>query len=142
MDSYRFTGRVRVPLRKKLNPLWWFGNDAEQTVDQAPWFEPSVPEAQRVLDWNIRNPAQNLRAYVLGVQDKNYKVIGRSPVLTVQRDDLQPPQTGFQWCLLLPSRDLWVPRPFLSYAGRRVVFYLGWQPTGFFGGKFNIHAKH
>jgi hypothetical protein len=33
---------------------------------------------------------------VFGVQDRNYTVIGRHPVLTVQRDDLQPPERGFQ----------------------------------------------
>jgi hypothetical protein len=29
--------------------------------------------------------------------------------------------------------------PFVSYSGRRVVWYLGWQPSGFFGAKFNLH---
>ena len=77
------------------------------------------------------NPFQNLRAYVLGVQDRNYTVVGRAPVLTVQRDDLQPPERGWQWCLL----KLPLPLPFVSYSGPRSVFYVGWQPTGFFGFK-------
>jgi hypothetical protein len=41
------------------------------------------------------NPLQNLRAFVLGVQDKNYRVVGLAPVMTVQRDDLVPPQLGW-----------------------------------------------
>jgi hypothetical protein len=137
MDSYTFSGRSLVPLSKKLNPRWWFQNDAEQTVDQAPWFEPDKPQAQREADWNNRNPAQNLRAYVLGVQDRNYTVVGKAPVLTVQRNDLQPPERGFQYCLL----KLPIPLPFISYSGRYVTWYFGWQPTGFFGAKFNIHAN-
>jgi hypothetical protein len=28
--------------------------------------------------------------------------------------------------------------PFVSYAGRRIVWYLGWQPSGIFGVKFGI----
>jgi hypothetical protein len=54
----------------------------------------------------------NLRAFVIGLQDKNYTVTGRAPVMTVQRNDLEPPETGWQWCVLYGG-DLWVPR-FLS----------------------------
>jgi hypothetical protein len=80
--------------------------------------------------WNvIRNPAQNFRAYVVGVQDRNYTVVGKQPVLTVQRDDIG--QLGWQWCLIM----LLLPRPFVSYSGTKIVTYLGWQPTGFFGAK-------
>jgi len=28
---------------------WWFLNDDQQTVDQAPWYEPTWPEWERVL---------------------------------------------------------------------------------------------
>lgn len=137
MDSYTFTGRTRIPLSKKLNPIWWFQNDTQQTVDQAPWYNPTWPEWKRKLFWSFRNPLQNFRAYVVGVQDKNYIVKGKSPVLTVQRNDLSPPETGWQWCYLTGG-DLWIPRGFISYSGK-IVFYAGWQPNGFFGFKFNIH---
>jgi hypothetical protein len=43
---------------------------------------------------------QNFRAVVIGVGDRNYKVIGKAPVLTVQRDDLDPSETGWQWCVI------------------------------------------
>ena len=65
-------------------------------------------------------------------QDRNYTVVGRAPVLTVQRDDLQPPKCGWQWCVI----KLGILRlPFVSYSGRRSVLQLGWQPSGFFGAK-------
>jgi hypothetical protein len=38
--SARVAGREKKPLSQKLNPIWWFGNDAEQTVDQADWYLP------------------------------------------------------------------------------------------------------
>ena len=34
--SPTITGRERAPLRQKMNPMWWFMNSAEQTVDKAP----------------------------------------------------------------------------------------------------------
>jgi hypothetical protein len=78
---------------------------------------------------------QNFRCYVLGVADRNYIVAGRAPVMTVQRDDLAPPEHGFQWCVIKLGSLL---LPFVSYAGRRIVWYLGWQPSGIFGVKFGI----
>lgn len=131
--SATVTGREKVPLSKKINPIWWFGNDAEQTLAGAPWYMPEEPEWLRALCWNFRNPLQNLRSFVLGVQDRNYTVTGKAPVLTVQRDDIG--QLGWQWCVI----RLAVPLPFVSYSGKSVTWYAGWQPTGFFGFKFNIH---
>ena len=132
------TGRSPKPLSKKLNPLWWFQNDDEQkeTDPDTQWYHPDWPQWRRHLYWNyFRNPLQNFRAYVVGVSDRNYTLTGRAPVMTVQRDDLNPPERGFQWCVLkLGALFL----PFVSYVGRYVVWYLGWQPSGFFGAKFNI----
>ena len=50
------TGRKRAPLCNKMNPVWWFMNSAEQTVDEAPWYRPALPYWQRWLYWGIRNP--------------------------------------------------------------------------------------
>lgn len=135
-DSHTFTDRVRKPFYKKINPVWWLMNDDEQTVDEASWYHPEWPQWRRWLVWNvIRNPLQNFRAYVIGVEDRNYTVTGKAPVLTVQRDDLDPPELGYQWCVC----RLLLPLPFMSYSGRRWLWYAGWQPTGFFGFKINRH---
>lgn len=131
------TGRHPVSILLKLNPLWWFGNDSEQTVDQAPWYMPGKPEPLRWVAWQFRNPFQNFRSYVMGVQDQNYRVTGRSPVTLVQRNDLTPPEQGWQWSVINTP----IPLPFVSYSGSHVVWYAGWQPTGFFGFKFNLSGN-
>jgi hypothetical protein len=134
IDRYTYTERALKPFSLKLNPIWWLKNDDEQKLDDGTtdWYRPGQPQWLRRLAWELRNPFQNLRAYVLGVQDRNYTVIGRHPVLTVQRDDLHPPNRGWQWCVI----KLGVLRlPFVSYSGRRSVLQLGWQPSGFFGAK-------
>jgi hypothetical protein len=135
-DSFTFSGRTSKPWYKKINPVWWFQNDDEQTVDEAGWYHPEWPHWRRWLIWNVfRNPLQNLRCYVIGVQDRNYTVIGKTPVTTIQRDDMQPPETGWQWSLI---RTL-IPLPFASYCGKRLVLQFGWQYNGFFSFvKFNI----
>lgn len=138
MDSHTFTDRVLKPWYKKINPVWWFMNDDNQTVDQADWYHPEWPYWRRWFVWNvIRNPMQNFKSFVIGVQDRNYTVVGKTPVLTVQRNDLVPPETGWQWCRI----KMWVPLPFVSYSGKRVVWYMGWQPTGSFGIKWNLGTK-
>jgi hypothetical protein len=162
-ESYTFAGRTRVPLTKKLNPIWWFRNDLEQQLPE--WYHPEWSHPRRVFYWYyLRNPLQNCRAvcgwwafaivallaylvyppaipvailFIGGVQDRNYTVTGRVPVLTVQRNDLVPPEHGFQWCIIwLP-----VPRVFISYSGKYFVWYAGWQPHGFAGFKFNLHHE-
>jgi hypothetical protein len=133
VDRTELSGRTRKPWQKKINPLWWVQNDSEQTVDQANWYHPEWPQWRRRFTWSvIRNPLQNFRAYVIGVQDRNYKVIGRKPVTCVQRDDLQPPETGWQWCVLYGG-ELIVPLPFVSYCHGPIKVYAGWQWNGFAG---------
>lgn len=134
--SAMVTGRTRVSWLKKINLLWWFGNDAEQTLAEADWYLPNSPTWLRYLEWSFRNPLQNFRAFVAGVQDKNYTVTGRAPVMTAQRNDISPTTTGWQWCII----HLAIPRLFVSYSGNYSVWYAGWQPSGFFGFKANRWA--
>jgi hypothetical protein len=136
-ETQTIEGRSLKPLSKKLNPIWWFLNDDEEQT--APWYQPKWPQCRRDFYWNfLRNPLQNFRRYVIGVADRNYTVTGRAPVMTVQRDDLAPPENGWQRCVIkLGALRL----PFVSYAGPRIVCYLGWQPSGIFGAKFNIKGS-
>ncbi len=137
MESKVITGRTLKPAELKASVSWWFKNDDEQQLSEAPWYRPEWPQARRELYWNyFRNPLQNFRAYVVGVSDRNYTVTGKAPVMTIQRDDLDPPETGWQWCIITLENGTWLP--FISYAGKRIVWYAGWQPNGFFGFKFNI----
>ena len=130
IETQEITDRTPVPMSKKLNPIWWFGNDLEQTLAEAPWYMPDAPQWKRRMFWEFRNPLQNFRAVVIGVGDRNYKVTGKAPVLAIQRDDLYPPETGWQWCVIRLGVLL---LPFISYSGQRLVWYAGWQPSGFFG---------
>ena len=137
-----------IPAWKKLDPIWWFLNDDQQRVDQAPWYHPEWPEWLRIFVWNCcRNPLQNFRTYVIGVQDRSFYVTAKSPWGTIQRNDLCTRdakgnivscQYGYQWHWLWGG-DLLFPLPFVSYSGKRVVWYWGWQPGGFAGFKFNLH---
>ena len=134
IESKELTGRTLKPDALKASPSWWFKNDDEQQLPD--WYQPGWSLGKRQFYWNyLRNPLQNFRAYVIGVQDRNYTVMGRAPVMTLQRDDLQPPETGWQWCLIKLD-SIWLP--FISYAGKRVVFQLGWQPNGFATVKLNL----
>src|SRR6187551_2200537 len=138
-DSYVWIGRQKKPLWKKLTGFcwWWWMNDDNQTVDQATWYHPEWSYRRRWWTWNVwRNPLQNLRSFVLGVQDRNYTVTGKYPVNVIQRDDMQPPEMGWQWCVCWTL----LPRPFASYSGEKWVLQFGWQFNGFFAGiKFNRH---
>ena len=84
MTTHRFSDREKIRLSIKLNPLWWLGNDTEQTVDQAEWYHQDWPEWRRSLGWALRNPLQNFRAFVIGVQDRNYEVEVVTGILTLK----------------------------------------------------------
>ena len=135
IETVEFTGRTPKPLWKKINPIWWFGNEGEQTVDQAPWYKPNNHWIVRFLFWNfLRNPLMNFRNYVIGVGDRNYKVTGKVPAMTIQRDDLSPPELGWQWSVI---HLRWLVLPFFSYCGKRLVVQFGWQPFGYAEIKIN-----
>ena len=140
MTTHRFSDREKIRLSIKLNPLWWLGNDTEQTVDQAEWYHQDWPEWRRSLGWALRNPLQNFRAFIIGVQDRNYEVEvvhGNPDPQVVQRNDVG--EYGYQVIKL--KFKCGVQLPFVSYSGKRVVWYAGWQPSGFFGLKFNLHSE-
>jgi hypothetical protein len=77
----------------------------------------------------------NFRNYVIGVGDRNYKVLGKRPAMTIQRDDLCPPELGWQWSII--RLNCGVVLPFCSYCGNRLVIQCGWQPFGYAEIKIN-----
>lgn len=127
-----------IPWYKKANPLWWFGNDTEQKVSEAPWYHPEWPEWKRKLFWNFRNPLQNFRAFVIGVKYRDFETVvvkGNPNPNVIQRNDVG--ELGYQVAYL--KLESGVRLPFISYSGKKLVWYAGWQPgTGFFGLKLNI----
>jgi hypothetical protein len=136
----RVTGRAPCPPELKRNLLWWLRNDYEQQLSEAPWFEPNKPQKDRERDWAFRNPLQNANLFVFGVADRNYTVTvveGAPDPMVVQRDDLVPPEQGYQRALL--TLDDGTTRKWTSYVGKWITWSFGWQPTGLFEIKLNFH---
>lgn len=132
-ETASVTGRVQQPIWKKLNPVWWLLNDDEP--DPPDWQLPGKPYLIRQLSWYARNPLQNFGKYVLGVRDRNYTVVGTGPVYVTNWSDIDPNKTGWKVSTIhLASLRL----PFVSYENEHVIWYAGWQWSGFFGFKFNI----
>jgi hypothetical protein len=129
------TGRERIRGWRKLSPVWWFLNDEEP---QPPaWHKPDSTRWWRVASWYLRNPFQNFGKYIVGVYDRNYTVTGTDPVCATDWLDVPPGnRTGFKWSVIRLSGGIRLP--FVSYVGKRVCWYMGWQWWGFFGFKFNI----
>lgn len=126
------TGRVLQPWQKKINPLWWFKNDEEPNPPD--WELPGKPQWLRVIAWYARNPLQNFSKYVIGVYDRNYTVVGTAPVNVTAWNDIGD-ETGWKFSVIHIG---WLRLPFVSYVGKYVMWYAGWQWWGFAGGKFNI----
>lgn len=129
------TGRTELPLAKKMNVFWWFGNDYEPVAPS--WYLPTDPNRQ--VKWYLRNPLQNAGNYVFGVKDLNYTVrfIKGPPGVTSYADT---GQTGCIYTVLDNSRggNLWFPRTYVSCTNRWVTWYAGTQWSGFYGFKFNV----
>jgi hypothetical protein len=133
IETQSFVGRTLRPWWKKVNPLWWFANDDDPLPPD--WELPGKPMWLRVIAWYIRNPLSNFADYVIGVCDRNYSVIGTAPLYaTTWADVPESNRTGFKWSLIKTR----IPLPFVSYTGKRVLWYAGWQKSGNFKIKFNL----
>ena len=134
IETQTVTGRTPVAWWKKINPIWWFlNNDEPLPKTGLASYYPGRPYWLAVISWYIRNPLVNFSDYVVGVCDRNYVIYGSAPVMTVILSDIG--KTGWHWSVI----KLGILRlPFVSYAGKRIAFYAGWQPAGCLAFKFNI----
>lgn len=111
------------PWYKKINPLWWFGNDEASAIGNTFAYK------------YVRNIAQNARFYVIGVVDRDHSVKGPAPALANLWTETDPPRTGWKWAIVAGFL------PYISYCagktekGDGFVFYFGWQPRGGFGAR-------
>jgi hypothetical protein len=127
------SGRAEQPIWKKVNPVWWVLNDDEP--DPPDWQLPNKPYLVRQLSWFVRNPFQNFGNYVVGVHDRNYTVIGMAPVYATSWSDVGPHKQGWKTSTIhLGALRL----PFVSYENDQILWYAGWQWSGFFGFKFIV----
>lgn len=133
LETMTYTGRTLRPWYKKINPVWWFLNDDEPNPPD--WYMPGKAQWLRFPAWYLRNPLVNFADYVVGVCDRNYSITGTAPLYATTWADMPDPHPlGFKWSVIwLP-----IPLPFVSYTGKRILWYAGWKKTGDLGFKFNI----
>lgn len=112
------------PWYKKINPLWWFGNDEASAVGNTFVYK------------YIRNPLQNFRWYVIGVVDRDHTVTAAEPAMANMWSEADEPKTG--WKFARVAKVL----PYIAYnsrlkdeTGDGFVFQLGWQPRGGLSGR-------
>lgn len=135
------TETVKVPASPwPTGFLWFFRNDdswiAPTTNNGAPYLPTISNQALRNFLWFCRNPLGNFMGFVIGFEGYGFTVSGAAPVMLTTLYDAVPPQYGWKWCVI----NGWAP--FVSYSGKRVLWYLGWRPsTGGFGAKFNLHTS-
>lgn len=119
---------------------WWFGN--AEGLD--PGYRPAWPLWKQRFFWFWRNFAYNFFRYVVGVEDRPLVVIGTAPLFVTFKFEEAPPATGWKWSII---RTGWVALPFVSFTGskvygaelKRVVWYVGWLPSGGrLGAKWNL----
>lgn len=125
------TDRTPIAWTKKINPWWWLWNDVQPFPDPGQvkhtgWLGQ--------LEWWVRNPCANFVGFVIGVNDRNYRIIGTAPVWAGSLRDVG--RTGWKWSVI----DIGLGLPFISYAGVHWEFYLGWRFSGGFGLKIIRHA--
>lgn len=128
-QAQQLSGRVKVSIWKKLNPLWWALNDHEP---EAPyWYHPNWPNWFRTFMFNgVRNFFSNFSAYVVGVKDHNYVIRGTYPVDAGTLADIG--KTGWKWSIIELG---WLRLPFVGYASKYFLFYIGWAWEGNLGCK-------
>jgi hypothetical protein len=122
MITLLIPGDTPRPLWKKLNPIWWLGNDEASAQGNTFAYK------------YLRNIAQNFRWYVIGFADQPHTVTGREGnpgTIPNKRSDMRPAESGWQYSYIHPFF------PFVSYSSAHLTFYIGWEPRGGFGLLFN-----
>ncbi len=114
---------------KKLNPIWWLGNEDE---DYDSKWKPDKSHEWRKFTYALRNPGHNFTFYVIGVADRDYVRYGRDAGQVWNRDGRVNLATIHAGPLRLP---------FYSRQGKYFDQYFGWREAGNFGIAFRrAHA--
>lgn len=124
-ETLYVTDRTPISWTKKINPWWWLWNDLQPFPDPG---QVSGTGWVAQFNWWLRNPCANFVGFVIGVNDRNYTIVGTVPV----RDGSLADSGGYGWKWSI-IRLGWIWLPFISYAGASIVFYLGWRYSGGFG---------
>lgn len=100
--------RMPPTLAQRINPLWWAG-DAERPSGWTWW--------QHFL----RNPFANFTMTVIGCAHRERAVVYSASPWTYADD-------GWNSGWVIPSGGM--PRPFMSWRGRRWEWCIGWKTNG------------
>lgn len=120
---------------KKINPIWWFGNDLEKEPPKR-YYE-TYPHWARILNWRLRNFAYNFFNFVIGFMDKDLIIYGMDGE---EQDAFLPRQEGrfiktliINYGIYLPFYSWWI-----SYDNghKQFQFYIGW-----YFGRFGIKCR-
>lgn len=124
--------------------LWWLRTGdswhAPERNTANDGDQPYLPEVKnqflRDFYWFWRNPLGNFMGFVIGFEGSGFSVKGpKGDVMLTTLYDANPRRYGWNWAII----NGWAP--YVSYSGKRVLWYLGWRPySGGFGAKFNIHG--
>lgn len=124
MTKEELESKYPLSWKKKINPLWWFGNynDPVDRVNQdgSPahgTFYPDKPHWFRAMMWGLRNPLHNFMFFVIGLSDRKHLI----------NDGQIWPAKGQKWNIRLP---------FISYRGKKWEWYIGWRNGSTFGVNF------
>lgn len=107
IETIEMTDRSPIPIKTKLNPLWWLVGPDGWAVPDVNNGEPYLPEVtniwlRRFYWFGCRNPLMNFIGFVIGVEDNNYRVTGTAPVLATTFRDTVPPRHGWKWSVIFP----------------------------------------
>ena len=115
---------------KKCFPVYWILNDDDKRAPN--WYRPNSYGIVREILWLLRNPFHNLTFYVLGVADKKFSVRGE------YREHVVNPNGGWKRQTVIYKK---LKLPFISYAGQKVKFYIGWRERGNLGFKLTLRRE-
>ena len=125
----------KIPWYKKLNPLWWLGNEDDGPCGDPNWFKKNCNSKCNLkckIKWFFRNPFHNFMFYVIGVADKKCE---KKP-----EHIWSPKGYGIYKDYTKCGK---IKLPFISYKSKNGKFetYIGWRERGNFGISFRIHKE-
>jgi hypothetical protein len=136
---YVKASELKPSWKKKINPIWWFGNDLEPIPMKE--YRPNDSQWKRILAWRLRNFMYNFFSFVIGVVDRDQEIYGMDPL---QQDAFLPVQKSRLVFTYVPGHLIfsWFPLPFWSWwmsydSGRKQKeIYVGW-----YFGRFGIKNR-
>ena len=119
-----------IPIYRKLNPLWWFGNEddgwcGEKDPGMKWWLDENCDgkcSIKCALKWFIRNPFHNFAFYVIGFADKE-----------IENTEFWPKYPNKTLFVIRKVKDTFIRIPFFSFRYKGWEGYIGWRERGNFG---------